>query len=936
MHARGLQTAARLPASLPRVLLALLGAFCAAAVPTALAGVPADPSADGPMGVAQRFDGADGTILARLDNGLTVAIRPVSTAPVVCVRAYVHTGGLYEGPWLGCGISHLTEHLVAKGAVHDMGPGQTAESATQSSDRVAEIGGQSNAYTTLDHTCYYISAASGKAAECIDVVADWMARCEIPEADFLREHAVVQRELELGRDDPGRQMWYAHAANVFGSHPAAVPVIGFAAPLAALTHEDVLAYHRRMYVPQNMVFVVAGDVDAEWALRRVREAMAGFSAARVPERVLPEVANFSGVRRRTVENAQLTDVRQEMSFQTVELLDADLYALDVLSYVLGRGPSSRLVRALQRERQLVTSISTSSWTPPWGRGVFTVRFACERGNAAEAEQAVIEQLRSLIADGLGEDELRRAQRQKIADFVYGQQTVESISASLGTDLLSTGDADFSRRYARKIQAVTAEQVRAAAERYFDFDAVVITRMVPAGSAARAPDAGDAAAPAARTPERLFTLDNGLRVVLHPTDAVGLVAFTLVGRGGVLVEDEATNGLGTAMTGLSTRGAGGRTAEQIAALFDEAGGAIAGACGNNTFYWKASCLDDRWALAAEVLGDVVVRPSLSAEELEILRPQLLQAVRDRGQGLLSDAFVRAREAFFRDSPYRLHPAGSLEVLEGVTAAQIRRWHARHVRAGSSVLAVFGNFPPERMREVIERAFADMPAGSVDVPEVPARRVDPEGERRVIESDKDSAAVVLSLPGMRIDNLEDRFAMDVLDAILSGYRLPSGWLHTRLRGEGLVYVVHAYNWPGLAPGAFLAYAACQPQTAPRVAAIIREAFRRARDYEPTAEEIDRAVNTILTAELLDSQSMSDLSMQAALDTLYGLGSDFRRRLESYYRGVTPADVRRVGRKYFVEAPLVVVTTPEPRAFAEAGAEDPPNDTAPAAAPPADRQD
>ena len=246
---------------------------------TGLAGEPAAPQL---VRIQQRLLADDGVTAVRFTNGLTAIVKPTRYAPVVCVRAYVGAGGLYEDKYLGAGISHLTEHLVAKGAVHDMGSA-TDQSVSQTTGRVKEIGGQSNAYTTLNHTCYYISAGAGKAGECIDLIADWMARPEITPADFAREHGVVQRELETGADEPDRLMWRTHMANFFADHPASVPVIGFSKPLSRLTRAEVLDYHGRMYVPQNMVIAVVGDVDAEETLERLARALAGFDAGLSPD-----------------------------------------------------------------------------------------------------------------------------------------------------------------------------------------------------------------------------------------------------------------------------------------------------------------------------------------------------------------------------------------------------------------------------------------------------------------------------------------------------------------------------------------------------------------------------------------------------------------------------------------------------------------------------
>ena len=882
---------------------------------------PVEPAVIVPEEPAEQLTVVDQTIttsnvsVVTLSNGLTVIVKPLRTAPVVCVQASLKTGSIYENQWLGTGVSHLLEHLVAKGAVHDGGSGQ-AKKTEQTRDRVKDIGGQSNAFTSLAQTTYYISAAASKTTDCISLIVDWMARPEITEEDFNREHGVVQRELELGKDDAHRQSWYNHSANVFRGHPAGLPTIGIKAPLAALTYQEVLAYHRLTYIPQNMAFVVTGDVDVDAVIEQIRSEFAGFAPARPPNRTLPAVETFSGIRRTVRGQKDLKEVMQSMSFQTIPLLHEDLYALDVLSYVLTEGKSSRLIQAIKRDQQLVTSISSSSWTPAWGTGVFTFNFSTSSDKADPAEKAVIAQLKEIIESGVTETELTKAKRQKVADQVYPQQTAQSQARMLASDFLSTGDVEFSQNYTDQIQAVTAEQVQAMAEKYFTFDRMVISRLLPQEEFSAT--AATAAADAQRSTE-MFTLPNGLRVVLHPTDAIELVSMTLVTAGGVLPETEQTNGMGTLMATLSTKGAGERTAEQIAEFFDTAGGSISGNCGNNTFYWRATVLDDSFDGALEIFADVVQRPTFTDKELQIARPPLVQAIKRQDQSLIGEAVKEGFGKFFTGSPFRMRPLGDVDVVEAATAEQIAAYHRENVKAGSSVMAIYGNFDAAVAREKIQELFAELPAGKVTLPDPPAQQLD-EDILHIKQTKKTGSAVVVLIPGMKVDN-PDRFAITVLDTIISGFRLPSGWLHSELRGKQLVYVVHAYNWPGLAPGAFITYAAGEPKNAPEIVDIIKANLTRASQYTPTQDEIDQAVNIILTAKLLEAQSMSELSMTAALNELYGFGYDFNSKLEQFYRQVTPADVLRVGEKYFGGKYFVVVTTPSPDIFKTASTENAP---------------
>ena len=855
---------------------------------------------------------ANGLAVVKLDNGLTVIVQEVRTAPVVDVRCYVGTGSMYEGEQLGAGMSHLLEHLVAEGADHD---GATAEDEDEDEgekpkggrDRVAQIGGQSNAYTTIDHTAYYITAAAGKTPECIDLVSDWMVNGRFTEADFHREHGVVQRELEMGKDNPDRQFYYASAAAIFRDHPAGVPTIGFKAPLAALTYEVVRDYHARTYVPQNMVFVVTGDVATVDVLERVRKNFAAMPAATLPDRTLPPVPEITGVRRVLLPHPEVKEAVESIDFGTIDLFHADLHALDLLATILGDGQSSRLNVELVRKARVVTGVSVSSWTPHWGRGTFSVDFRCDPAQADAAEAAVMDQLRRVAAQGVSAEEVERAKRQTIAGLVYTRQTVSGRAAEMGRDFLATGVVGFGEEYVRRIGLVTAEQVQAMAVKYFRFGDMVVTRMVPAGTVA---SATEAQASARQAVTETFTLPNGLRVILQPSadgEARGLVSMVLVNEGGVLTETEQTNGLGMLMMLLSTKGTGRHSAEAIAKFFDQAGGSIVGSCGNNTFYWQATVLDDSFAPAMEMFADVALHPTYPAAELKIVQPQILAALARTDANWQGQLMKFFRSKFFEGSPYRFQAMGTPEVVKSATAEQLSAFHKEHIRAGSAVLAVYGKFDAAVARSAIETLFADMPAGKVELTLPPARVVKPGGELHVLPTRNEQAAIVVAVPGLRIQDVKERMALDVLDTIISGYELPGGWLHEELRGKQLVYVVHAVGMAGLAPGAFFAYAGTQPDKQQEVIDIIVKNFRKAATYTPSQEEIDQSVNIILTAQILGKQSVSSMAMEAALNELYGLGYDFQNKIEALYRAVTPEDVARIGEKILGGDYVIVVTTP-----------------------------
>lgn len=856
-----------------------------------------------PLEITNQIVNDQGAVVATLSNGLTVIVKPHRAAPVVSVRCYVHAGSLYEREWLGCGLSHLVEHLVANGA--EGGP-SAHEGQTSSGSRIGKIGGQYNASTGQEVTNYYISASNSKTMDCIDLVAEWMAHPDFTRTDFEREHGVVQRELEMGKDSPMRALYYAHADNLYGDHPAAVEVIGLPGPLARLTYEDVRTYHARMYIPQNMVFCVVGDIDTAAVLERVRKDFAGFDAQRVPDYTLPEVKPITSTRRIVQPVGRINQAMEMLSFQTISMMDKDLYALDVLATILGEGPGSYLDETLRQKQRLATAINCSSDTPVWGKGELTVFFRTMPDKAQAAEDAVLAVLKDVVAKGVSEDDLKFAKRQKLSELVQSRQSVDSIAAVLASDYLLAHDVNFSTDYLKRIEAVTAAQVQAAAAKYIQFDRMVVTRLVPEKGFSMTQATTQSAA---ETKAEVFTLPNGLKVILKPVAGTGVASMVLVTRGGEMLETPANNGIGNMMAYLSTRNPGGRTGEEVDRFFALAGGSLAGSGGYNSFTWTATVLDDSFDKALVVFADAACRPKFTQDEFDAFRPVALAAIDNVEEDWQAQLVKNFRKQFFQDRPYSMLPSGAKDVINKLTPEQLADYHRKYVKAGDSVLAVYGSFDPKSARTKIEELFAAMPQGKNDLPKVTQRIVNGPFEFNVVKTKNQQAAIAVGLPSLTVADVDDRMPLDVLDTIISGWAMPGGWLHDELRGKQLVYVVHAFSVMGMAPGTFLTMAGTQPDKADEVVAIIRKNLAKAAIYKPTQQEIDDAVNTILTYEALENQSMSSLATQAALDELYGLGHDFSTKMADRYRKVTPEDVLRIGKKYFNQGTVITVTTPQP---------------------------
>ncbi|HOA75270.1 MAG TPA: pitrilysin family protein [Phycisphaerae bacterium] len=836
-----------------------------------------------------------------LDNGLTVILKAHRTAPVVCVQMYCKTGSIYEQEYLGAGMSHLFEHLLHGGAT-------TTRSEEESRLLLDAIGGNTNAYTSNDTTCYFINTTREYAGQALNLLGDWITHPTFPQEAFDREWGVVQRELERDEDDPGRQLYYLLMETMYRDHPARYPVIGHKPIVASLKKEDIVGYYHRMYVPDNIVVTIVGDIDLDEMLDAVRTEFAGFERRKVPTIVLPEQAPMTtprwATRRMKVQSAMM-----QLAWPSIRLTHPDLFALDVLSYIMTEGDSSRLARTI-RDAGLTYSVSSYSYTPEWANGIFVVSARLAPDKVEQARQAILDQVAVLQQELVSDEELAKAKKQKAAEHVLQSQTAESIATMITNDYLATGDIHFSRAYVDNIQKVTAEQIREVARKYLVPERLGTIAILPED----APPARQEQAQAAGQPEpvREVKLDNGLTCLIRRDPTTPLVAIHAYSKGGLAFESDKTNGLSRLAALLLPRGTKNRSAQEIASFFDSHGGTFNTSSGNNAIYAQAQVLKDDFAEAMDVFADVLLNPAFPEDELELFRPQLLDAIGRIGESWRTELFSYAKRRFFRNSPYRFDDLGSPTVVRQASREDVAEFYRNLVTGPNTVVAIYGDVDARLAESLVRRLFASLPKADRPVPSVESEPALNGPELYILKKDpqRKAAGVSLQFRGMQVGDKVDRAKMAVLDTIISGYRYPTGWLHESLRGgnRDLVYEVHAVNQVGLLPGMFQVYAACQPDKVNEVYRIISEQLERARAGEFTAEELERAKTIINTTELMENQTNSDRAMQAGLNQLYGLGHRFDDELLEAVAAVTLEDVKEIARKYLVN-PVITVVTPAP---------------------------
>ncbi len=822
-----------------------------------------------------------------LPNGFTILWREIPGSPVVSLRLYVRAGSLTEQEYLGYGISHVFEHLLCGGT--------TKTRPERESRKILEsLGGRSNAYTSNGHTAYYITTAVAGFGGALDLLSDWVASSALDPAEVARELQVVEEEIRKYDNEPGWILHHATVENLFRIHPQRIPVIGRLPLMKRITRDDLVRYYERMYVPENMVFAGAGGMPAEAAMASLRAAFGRLPTRAAPSIVLPaEPPQMS--RRFLVKTLPVRRPLATIAFRTVPETHPDMYPLDLLSDVLSGGESSRLVRLLRDERGLVSGIRADSVTPTHDAGYFSVRFDCDDANLPAIETAVRGEIARIAREGPTLEELDRAKRQRRIQFVFGRQTADALASSMGVNDLDTGDPAFDDLYLERIQRIGADDIRRVAGIYFGESSTCVTLVRPPRSAG----ASSTAAERASEGQTLrMVLDNGVVVLAKRVPGEPLVSVQGYFLGGVLLEDEKTNGITTLACASMDRGAAGRSAADIAAAVDALGGSIGASPGTSTVRVSALLVREDFERGMGILGDLACAPDFPAEEIERMRQIQLQGIRRRQDEWSSELRYRFLRKIHPSHPYGLDLLGTEASVKALTRADLAAWHRKVFVGPNLVVSIFGDLSPEEARRAAERAFGRLPKTPFALPKRPEDPALSETRRIEEPTDKTVASIAIGFPGAPLSEIADRAALDMLDAVLSGVYLPAGRLHQALRGEGegLVYLVHAYHRSGLDPDRFEVTAACSPDKAKEVLRIIQEHLDRARREPFPADEIERGRKMWEVHRAIERQTVSDRASEAALYERLGLGHGFPDRYDAAVQKVTAGEMKKAAEKYF----------------------------------------
>ncbi|NET58015.1 MAG: insulinase family protein [Symploca sp. SIO2E6] len=401
----------------------------------------------------------------KLSNGLTVIHQNLPATPVVMADVWVRAGAIAE-PVEWSGMAHFLEHMIFKGTP-TLAPGEF--------DWLIESrGGATNAATSHDYAHFFITTAAQYLGDTLPHLADLLLHATIPDDEFVRERDVVLEEIRGSYDNPDWLGFQALSESIYQYHSYGRPILGTEAHLMDCSPQQMRRFHQYYYQPENMTVVIVGGIDQESTINLVNRSFEQFTQpANVPAVEVTAEPPIIGVRRQELYVPRLEQARLFMGWigPGVEQL-SDAYGLDLLSVLLADGRSSRLVRELREEQQLVYDIS-SSFSLQRDSSLFTISACLESQYLEQVEELICAHLWQLQRTPVSPAELKRCQRLLCNDYIFSTEAASQLAGIYGYyNTIAT--AELAVSYPSQIQSLKPSDLMHLTQQYLSPQHYAIT------------------------------------------------------------------------------------------------------------------------------------------------------------------------------------------------------------------------------------------------------------------------------------------------------------------------------------------------------------------------------------------------------------------------------------------------------------------------------
>ncbi|MBI59786.1 hypothetical protein CL657_01045 [bacterium] len=829
----------------------------------------------------------------QLDNGLHVILLHDPSAEIITAKTIVNVGSIYEKEFLGTGISHYLEHIVAGGSTKK-------QSEETYKETLSLMGGVSNAYTTTDHTAYFINTTPDKTNQAIQTLYEWMFHCSFKKSEVDREKEVITREIEKTQSNIQRQFYYLSQENTYLDHPSQFPVIGFLDKFNTITKNDLETFYKRNYVPSNMILIIGGPISINNVKKTIETTFGIEKKVAKPifiNRSEPMPFNPRELKKEIDMNSTLISLR----FPTVDLYSEDLYTLDLLDYILGNGNQSILTKKLVEELKIAYSVSTSSYTPAYTKGYFEIMIDTDEKHI----ERVIKEITKIVTQSkkrpFSKNLIERSKKQKLAENILSIASIEDKTTRLAMSFLYSNTTNFFDVYAQNFSEITAKQIQETANTYLDFDHLITTIATPKSSTNTK---NNLTHKSTKTNRKKITLDNGLRVILYPNKTSQSTKIQIMSKAGIISETPTINGIGNLTAKLIGTATTKYSKDDIESIIEDHGASMSANHGYHTLYYTLDCLEEDTIALAPLFFHTFFNATFKDSHIKEEQRKQVNTIKQRDDDWFSYGNYRFKKQFWGNHPYSLSSSGEIESIQSLTKTTFQKFHNQLLDPNNMIISIMGKFNEnDLLKQIKDLRFSE--------PKAPQNKID----NTVKQTDTithnnhkfQTTSFFMGFNGTTILNTKEKVTLDIIDTLLSGASYPGGRLHNQLRDKGFVYLVHGINFNGLDKGGFYIYALTNEESWKDVQDIILKEIKSLQETVASQKEWDEAIARLKFYYKDRASSSDSLVLLEAANELLLNDVNHSKTIDKTIDSITKEMVKDAAKTYLIN-PSIMVFHPE----------------------------
>ncbi len=777
------------------------------------------------------------------------------------------------------GIAHFLEHMFFKGT--PTRPGSLI------AHQVESMGGELNAFTSFDYTCYYINTPTNHLKESIEILLDMVSHPTFKQDDLIPERDVVFEEFRRSQDNPGQFSFQKLQEEVFtGGYRH--PILGNKKTILNFNREQLIDFRKKYYNLSNALFVVAGDLSGKSKKSELSKTIETFKVPEGPQSTFPDFKlrnnSTTGIHKKDVKMAQLYLCLQAPSFNERESAPEDL-----AFNCLGHGETSRLYKNLVIDGSLANSTGCSTMFMNKG-GIHFMRVSFPPENL----NLIIKRLEAVILEalknGFDEKEIQRIKNQYISSKIYDRETVESYAFSLGHSFAQTGAISAEEEFIERIRKTSPAAVNSALKRIFS-NPLHLNLQIPQSLEVKKinpilkkfQDSFEKKIQTLKKQNKskykitkskhdpqvlLLKLKSGVNFIYRHNPINPTFVLHSYIRGGITEETSKTNGFHQALSGVLTKGYKKTKYENLRADLENKSATLHGFSGKNSYGLTMHGQSEHFEnLTTHFFGSLLF-PSMPIARIKHEKEMTLRNLKARQVNPVKQCFDEISKLFFNGHPYSMPLLGNEKSVKSINRKSLLELHNKNLSNKELLFTYCGDCELEEVLDILEPHLHQIHSRPSKKPRI--KKVKPLiNKKQFIEFDREQTQIFYGIPTARLGSQETLY-LKMLTAHLSGQ---SSELFVEVRDrQGLCYTAQPINFSAMEAGYWGIYMASGYDKVQAALVAIQDIIENIRENGLTKNQFHRIKNMIQGQALLNVQTNDDFANIYSITTLQGYKLDY----------------------------------------------------------------